>query len=143
MGSDYKSFRLNAFRVAGGNRQHDAVAERDDGLLHGFLGVMSIRYVAAGLEEVRFEEFIHESQGNRVMRNTLSLGMDSGKGDFAGVVLRPVVERKAFDHFVVEQGVVKGGDRIHAAAQENTNFHGNNGCREHDPGVTDRRGDYV
>jgi hypothetical protein len=124
VGGDHQSFCFNAFRISGGNRQHDTIAERDHGFLHGFLGVMPFRYVAAGLEEVRFEQFVHESQGNRVVGDAPPLGMEAGERDFTVVVLRSVIERKAPHHLVVEQGVVKNGDGIHSAAEENTNFHG-------------------
>ena len=120
---DHQALGADAFRVAGGDGEHDAVAERDDGLLHRLFRVMALRDVAAGLEKVGFEQAVHEIERDHLMENAGPISVEFRKRNLARVVLRAVVEGQASGHLVRAEHLVKRGDRIHPAAQQHADFH--------------------
>ena len=72
MRGDHHAPGTDAFGVAGGDREHDAVAERHDGLLHRLLGIVAIRDRAAGTQQVGFEQAVHEIQRHRLVRDAVA-----------------------------------------------------------------------
>ena len=86
--------------ITGGDGEHDAVAERDNGLFHRLLGVVAVRNRPAGAQQVGFEQPVHEIQGHRWWAMPCRSRVEFRERDLAGVVLRAVVERQAGDHLV-------------------------------------------
>jgi hypothetical protein len=115
----------DAFGETGGDGEHDAIAERDDGLFHRFLGVVAVRDRAAGAEEVGFEQAVHEIQVDRVMGDAMTVRVEFGEGDFAVrcVSSRSRTTRQAATSCDAER-LVKHRDGIHTAAEEHADFHG-------------------
>ncbi len=110
MGGDDEAVGALGFGEASGDGEHDAIAEGDDGLLHGFLFVMPVRDVAAGGEEVRLEVVGHEAEGDGGVVDAEVVAMPLGHGDFPGIVFRAVIEAEAAADMVVAVGEVEGGD---------------------------------
>ena len=116
VGGDGEGAGAGAFGEAGGDGEHDAIAEGDDGLLHGKLFVVAIGNFAAGFEKIGGEELVHETEGNRFVPEAEIGAVGFGEGDFAVVVLGAVIEADAGEHGAGGGGVVKGDDGIHPAA---------------------------
>lgn len=118
VGGDDEGVRATTFSKAGGDGEHDGVAKGDDCALHGFLGVVAVGNLTAGLEEIGGEELVDEGKRNDVVVDPAEvIAMPGGEGDFFGVVLRAVVKADGADDFVVLTGPVEGGDGIHAAGE--------------------------
>src|SRR5690606_15297013 len=77
----------------------------------------------AALEEVAFEEAVHEVEGHDLVRHAEKGAVMGGEGKLAGIVLRAVVEAEPGHDFVLAGGGVEGGDRVHPAADEDHDLH--------------------
>jgi len=100
MRGDDHGLRTGAFGETGGDGEHDAVAERNDGLFHRFLGMVAVRNRAAGAEQIGFEKTVHEIQRDDMMGDSMAHRMQFRERDLAGVVLGPIVEGQAGEHIV-------------------------------------------
>ena len=112
--------------------QHDAVAERHDGLLHVRRLIVPVGDLAAGLQQSGIEQTIHEFQGDDRVFHAHLRRMPGGKGQLPGIVLGPIVEAQRTTDVMLPVGMVQCGHRVHAAAQE-----------DHDPQLGSARGQRV
>ena len=124
MSGDDHSTGLYAFRIACGDGQHDAIAERDHGLFHRGLCIVAVWNGPARAQQIRFEKLVHEVQRHRVMDDAVSIRMEFGERNLAGVVFRAVIEGQACRHLMASQDLVKHRNRIHPPAEQHADFHG-------------------
>ena len=116
VGRNQEAIRTPAFRESGGDREHDGVAERHDGTLHGLLRVMSVGDGVAGLQKVGCEELIDEGQRNDVVPQTAEMvAVPRSECDFPLVVLGAVVKTDRANDLVMAPGPIKRRDGVHAA----------------------------
>jgi hypothetical protein len=79
---------------------------------------MTFRDGAGGSEQLGIEVGCDEPEGELNVRHTCEAAVQGGKRKFPRIVTRPVVKAECRDDIHAGSGVVKGGDGIHASAEE-------------------------
>ena len=101
-----------AFRIAGGKGEKNAISERNDGFFHRQLLVMAVGDFAPRFQEVGLEGFGQKGQRHDLVLNAEAAALIGGTGEFPGVMLGSIVEAECGHDLFSGGHVMEDGDRI-------------------------------
>ena len=123
MGRNDDPLRSPTLGKSGGDREHNAVAKRDDRTLHRFLLVVTVRNGTAATQEIGPEFPCDESEGCDAMRNAEQVALPSRHRELLGMMLRPVVKTERGHHLVSAKRIMQGRDGIESATHQDDDLH--------------------
>ena len=112
-----------ALRKAGGDGEHDPVPEGDHRTAHRLLLIMPVGNLPAAPQHSGLKLTGHKIQRGRLVGNPRPGALPGRHGQLTGMVLRPIVEAKRRHHLVCTEGIIKGGDGVNSAAQQDDDLH--------------------
>jgi len=116
-----------AFSIAGGKGQKNAISERNDGFFHCQLLVMAVGDFTPGFQEVGLEGFGQKGQRHDLILDAEAAALIGGAREFPGIMLGSIIEAECGHDLFSGGHMMEDGDRIQPSRKKNNDFHGKKG----------------